>query len=208
MELTDKEKITVFYNDTAIHLLLRIQHQEESNALFIRSQSDLHRFLDRFFKADVKEDAFLKSNNADELIMNFRSYFKLVRAAGGMVENNKTEFLLIKRFGIWDLPKGKLEKNENMETCALREVREETGVSTLKINGPLPSTFHIYFRDEKYVLKETVWFQMHTDFSGELKPQIGEDITEAVWMSRIEAEKALFQSYRSIRDTLVPALEI
>ena len=45
--------------------------------------------------------------------------------------NESGEFLIIKRNGVWDLPKGKLEKGEDFETAALREVEEETGLEEM-----------------------------------------------------------------------------
>ena len=51
-----------------------------------------------------------------------------VNAGGGLVTNTKGEFLLIRRSGLWDLPKGHQEPGEDIGATALREVEEETGV--------------------------------------------------------------------------------
>lgn len=52
------------------------------------------------------------------------------------IRNDKGEFLLLKRSedsntnpGKWDLPGGKLEREEILEEAVVREVREETGIS-------------------------------------------------------------------------------
>ncbi len=65
--------------------------------------------------------------------------------AGGAVvtrddELRGTEVLIIhrKRYDDWTLPKGKLEVGESVPACAVREVREETGV-TIRLNVPLDS---------------------------------------------------------------------
>jgi 8-oxo-(d)GTP phosphatase len=65
--------------------------------------------------------------------------------AGGAVvtrENqlHSTEVLIIhrKRYDDWTLPKGKLEIDESIPVCAVREVREETGV-TIRLSVPLDS---------------------------------------------------------------------
>ena len=50
-----------------------------------------------------------------------------IQAGGGLVENEKGEILFMFRKGKWDLPKGKLDPGESYESCALREVQEETG---------------------------------------------------------------------------------
>jgi 8-oxo-dGTP pyrophosphatase MutT (NUDIX family) len=52
----------------------------------------------------------------------------IIKAGGGIVVNEQNEVLLIYRRGKWDLPKGKLDDGETIEECALREVKEETGL--------------------------------------------------------------------------------
>ena len=41
--------------------------------------------------------------------------------------------LFIYRFNKWDLPKGKLNKGEKKQDCAIREVEEECGICNLQI---------------------------------------------------------------------------
>ena len=55
-------------------------------------------------------------------------------------EERGTEVLVVhrKRYDDWTLPKGKLEVGESVPACAVREVREETGV-TIRLNVPLDS---------------------------------------------------------------------
>jgi 8-oxo-dGTP pyrophosphatase MutT (NUDIX family) len=67
-----------------------------------------------------------------------------VRAAGGVVWRNLpagVEVVLVHRpkYDDWALPKGKLEPGETDEEAALREVREETGLSC-RLGTELPST--------------------------------------------------------------------
>ena len=56
-----------------------------------------------------------------------------IQAGGGLVENEKGEILFMFRRGKWDLPKGKLDPGESLENCALREVKEETGIRILEL---------------------------------------------------------------------------
>ena len=51
-----------------------------------------------------------------------------------------TEVLIVhrKRYDDWTLPKGKLDVGESLPACAVREVREETGV-TIRLSVPLDS---------------------------------------------------------------------
>ncbi|MEI6060610.1 MAG: NUDIX domain-containing protein, partial [Bacteroidota bacterium] len=84
------------------------------------------------------------SENFVEACAAFNSMFTRIEAAGGIVRNQKEEYLFIKRLGIWDLPKGKLNKNEKPVEGALREVSEETGLTVMEVSKQLPSTYHIY----------------------------------------------------------------
>lgn len=61
------------------------------------------------------------------------SQYKNIEAAGGLVLRSDGHFLGIFRLGKWDLPKGKAEKGESMETTALREVEEECGIFGLSV---------------------------------------------------------------------------
>src|SRR5699024_8779095 len=120
-------------------------------------------------------------------------------AGGGLVYNTNNEVLFIFRKGKWDLPKGHTKKNESIERSAIREVEEETGVKNLEIVNTLPTTYHIMKRKGKYRLKETFWFEMKTDYKGELKPQEEEDITKVEWKNLEESREALQNSFENIK---------
>lgn len=110
------------------------------------------------------------------------SQFHIIEAAGGVVVNPKSDILLIFRKGLWDLPKGKLDEGESLSDCALREVREETGIQSLNLGDFIGSTFHIYFLDGDWILKESYWYKMNADKQDNLKPQLEEGITEVRWV--------------------------
>src|SRR5690625_5071005 len=95
----------------------------------------------------------------------------VVVAAGGMVYNSKQQILFIKRNNRWDLPKGRVEKNERLEDAAIREVEEETGVKDLELGEFITKTYHVFKRNKKWKLKVTYWYEMHSDYQGKLKPQ-------------------------------------
>ena len=69
----------------------------------------------------------LSVSNTDEIETFIKDQFKIIRAAGGLVMKDD-QYLMIHRLGVWDLPKGKLEKEETSKFGALREVEEECGV--------------------------------------------------------------------------------
>ena len=62
---------------------------------------------------------------------------------------------MIHRKGQWDLPKGKKEKKESVESCAIREVEEETGVK-VKISHEITAIWHTYMQNGKYILKKNL----------------------------------------------------
>ncbi|MFV0531218.1 MAG: NUDIX hydrolase [Flavobacteriales bacterium] len=140
-------------------------------------------------------------NDLDFLWNNFQNTFKTIEAAGGVVKNRLGQILFIKRLGVWDLPKGKIEKNESCEEAAIREVEEECHIFGLKILKPLPTTYHIYYdKNQKPVLKIVYWYEMLCEEEYQhLIPQIEEDIEEVVWKDSAEIQSALKNTYQNIK---------
>ncbi len=141
---------------------------------------------------------FSITGDLDKLWDLFQSTFKLISAAGGWVENDQKELLVIKRLGKWDLPKGKMEKGESKEESAVREVEEECGITDLKIVSELNPTYHTYRIKGKDILKTTFWFEMKTSYSGTLRPQLEEGIEEVKWLKRSEFSELLSNTYANI----------
>jgi len=143
-------------------------------------------------------------NNSLEIITenwgNFCAGYKLIKAGGGLVYNDKNQLLMIFRNGKWDLPKGKLEIGEDIEQCAIREVEEECGVSGLIITQQLQETYHTYEINGQKILKRTYWFEMQSSFKGNLVPQTKEGITAVVWVNEEGIAKKLEDSYGNIKE--------
>ena len=130
----------------------------------------------------------------------FKSSFKYIIAAGGLVYNSNDEILVIFRNGKWDLPKGKLEKGEDIPTCAIREVEEECGVSDLEITKELPSTYHCYqSKKGNWILKRTYWYKMMCGYSGELIAQTEEGIEIVEWFQKERYTEIKSNTYNSIK---------
>lgn len=136
----------------------------------------------------------------DEAFAAFKQELTPVEAAGGVVVNGRGEWLMIRRHGRWDLPKGHLEKGETLAECAVREIEEETGVRG-SIVRPLCSTLHAYFfpKNQRWELKCTNWYKLNFISGKSLTPQIEEGIEQAVWCSPSEVTKNLKDAYPTIR---------
>ena len=130
-------------------------------------------------------------------IEQFFSEFKWVEAAGGLVENEKGETLMIYCYRHWDLPKGHIDEGESADVCAVREVAEETGVKGAKIVRFLCNTMHAYGVYGVWELKRTSWFHLIAE-SCPTKPQKEEDIAIAKWCSPEEVEENLRSTYPTI----------
>lgn len=143
------------------------------------------------------------AEDLEQLWSDFRSKYKWVPAAGGLVRNTILDkHLFIFRRGVWDLPKGKIDDGEDAPAAAIREVEEETGVQRLKLGKQLQTTFHTYRnRKQKRVLKPTYWFAMETALE-ELTPEAEEGIEQAVWRSVDEMLLDEIELYNSLRNFL------
>ncbi len=121
-------------------------------------------------------------------------------AGGGLVLNEEGALLMIYRRGKWDLPKGKLDEGETIEACALREVKEETGLTDVIRETIIEVGYHQYydvFLDEE-VIKETHWYRMRAGSNQPLVPQTTEDITDIRWVKDAALEACLADSYPNI----------
>ncbi len=145
------------------------------------------------------QKAYLYYPDEKEILNKVKEKIPVCKAGGGFVFNKKGEVLFIFRNGKWDLPKGGIEKGEEIEQTAIREVEEETGVNNLKVSNKLQKTYHIFKRNGKYKLKITHWFEMHTDFEGTLIPQDNEGIEKVAWLNPEQVKEALKNSYENIK---------
>ena len=131
-------------------------------------------------------------------IDSFKSEFKYVEAAGGLVENERGETLMIYCYRHWDLPKGHIDEGETADVCAVREVAEETGVEGAQVVRFLCNTYHTYNLYGAWELKRTSWFHL-TAPDCPTKPQEEEDIAVAKWCSAEEVEENLRSTYPTIQ---------
>lgn len=155
---------------------------------------------------EIKKEEFhagvIWHSDLTKLKETFFKLFKVIEAAGGIVQNEKKELLFIYRHGKWDLPKGKLEKGEKEQDCALREVTEETGVTNLHLKKKVGETYHVYDEFGKHFLKISHWYYMSCPSKEILIPQTEEDITELKWVKTLDIKEPMKNTYASIKDIL------
>ena len=187
----------IFVNDKPI-VLTTIVEKEDGFKNFLLSAVHIGKVIKQLNSTKLKEVRLI-AKNEDKLIKKFLKLLPNVIAGGGKVYNDKGDILFIFRNNKWDLPKGKVEKHETIEETSLREVEEETGVDGLEIIKPLETTYHVFKRHGNYKIKVTHWFAMKTKFDGILHPQQNEGITKVEWLSPLEAQKALENSYANIK---------
>ena len=125
-------------------------------------------------------------------------------AAGGIVMNPNKEILWIFRRGFWDLPKGKLDPNETIEACAIREVMEETGIDHLVLGDLILTTKHQYHDTylNTQVEKTTYWYAMTTDTLQNGIPQTEEDIEAIAWVKKEALTPYLEKTYDTIKEVI------
>ena len=127
----------------------------------------------------------------------------LIEAAGGLVKNETGGYLFIFRNGKWDIPKGKIEKDEKVKEAAVREVEEECGIKVSELGTKICKTYHSYIYKGEVVLKKTHWFKMNCKGQLKLKPQKEEGITDIRWFKKNEITPITQNTFPSIIDVLV-----
>ena len=200
--------IKIYFGDKPVYLCDEIDKElneilHHPDAVFIDELSNaaikslLHEIVKEEFHAGV-----VWNSDLEKLKKAFFKHFHVIEAAGGIVQNDKKELLFIYRLGKWDLPKGKMEKGESPEICAVREVEEETGVTNLKLKKKTGETYHTYNDFGKHNLKVTHWYYMNCPSKQTLVPQTEEDIAAIKWVNTKDVKEPLANTYPSIKDIL------
>ena len=149
-----------------------------------------------------KKRVIILSDDIEKAKAVFTDNLTNIEAAGGVVQNEKKELLFIFRRGKWDLPKGKLERNESVEICAAREIEEETGVKNLILKHKIGETYHIYEENKIQILKTSHWFYFVSTGTQTLSAQTEEDIAEVKWINTRNIKEPMANTYQNIKDTL------
>lgn len=188
----------IYYNHKPIYLTTDTYENSNEFPLFYAKYTTVISLI-KALKSKKVSGIYLYHPFREKLEKNFLKLFPMIEAAGGLVKHQDGRFLFIYRNDKWDLPKGKIEKEEIVLNAAMREVSEETGVADLIVSKPLPTTYHIYNANGKYKLKLTYWFLMKTKYYSTLVPQIEENIQKAEWKTEEEITGLLKNAYENIK---------
>lgn len=201
----------IYFNNKFVFLgIVDLQTSQDQSIKTFNNVDDasLTAIMKDFLAKPDGHSVAINTVDSDSVLKKLITMFYYIEAAGGFIEKEK-EFLFIHRHNRWDLPKGKLEKNEAIRDAAVRECEEECGVKNLRVIHPLSSTFHLYAYKNSFALKQTYWFYMETHFSETLTPQLEEDIDEVKWFNRQNIESVVLRdTYYTISDIVVEALRL
>jgi len=176
----------IFINETALIISQFLPSQPQHIQILESQNFEIDKFYHEIQSGKPTGTFALLTSNPGYLFKKIRKSLTLIKAAGGLVENEENKYLFIFRRGKWDLPKGKVDEGEKVKTAAVREVEEECGVRVDAVKAKICNTWHIYKQDGVLILKKTFWYKMKINRTQELIPQAEEDITEARWLGKDE----------------------
>ena len=122
-------------------------------------------------------------------------------------KNKRKKYLLLHYpSGHWDLPKGHVEKDEEEEVTALRELAEETDITEVELDNGFRETINYYFREKgQTIYKEVVFFLGHTTTE---KVKISFEHQNFEWLPYKQAHaKLTFQNAKGLLEKAEKFLE-
>ena len=194
----------IFINDNALILSGSKEILNGFENVEVKAYNDSSSIDEALFElqTDSCKELFLVGSCLPSMWDDFCARFQLIEAAGGVVTNSKKQVLWIRRNDKWDLPKGKVEVGEQIQEAAVREVKEECGLTSIRLGVLLGVTYHIYSCKDVNVLKKSYWFSMSCPAQQDLIPQLEEGITEVVWADAALHQMYLENTYASISELL------
>jgi 8-oxo-dGTP pyrophosphatase MutT (NUDIX family) len=193
----------VFIDNTPLYIVEEIGEMLP-NAVYIHSENitSIQAAIFAFSKkVKLSHPVYVVTENPDNTFKKLFHGFEYIEAAGGIVKRDD-RFLFIKRNGFWDIPKGKLDKGEDPEVGAVREIEEECGILGPKIDHLITTTFHTYKIKNKPKIKKTYWYALNYDGPKETLAQKEEGITRVKWFKLNDLDKVRALTFQSILDVL------
>ena len=108
--------------------------------------------------------------------------------AGGIVLNENNEIILVlNKLKYWAFPRGHIEKNENPLDAAIREIKEETGITQLELIKDLGSYTRKRLNENKMMKSQMYLFKTTQT---KLNP-IDKQISDLKWVKKEEVINVL-----------------
>ena len=112
--------------------------------------------------------------------------------------SSKNEFLLLNYpQGHWDFVKGKVEQNETSHETALRETREETGITHIEFIDGFEESVEYDFRFKKEnIHKKVIFFLAKTN---EKNIKLSHEHSDYIWLEYNDAlKKTTFENAKNV----------
>ena len=113
-------------------------------------------------------------------------------------DSDKNEFLLLNYpQGHWDFVKGKIEQNETSHETALRETKEETGITNIEFVGGFEESVEYDFRFKKEdIHKKVIFFLAKTN---EKNIKLSHEHNDYLWLEYNDAlKKTTFENAKNV----------
>jgi len=113
-------------------------------------------------------------------------------------DSDKNEFLLLNYpQGHWDFVKGKIEQNETSHETALRETKEETGITNIKFVDGFEESVEYDFRFKKEdIHKKVIFFLAKTN---EKNIKLSHEHNDYLWLEYNDAlKKTTFENAKNV----------
>jgi ADP-ribose pyrophosphatase YjhB (NUDIX family) len=193
----------VFIDNSVIEFLDSSEEipSKEYDLIVNSLEYDLSKLLDKFDFSNSKLCLLVVYTDFELVFNQVFSAYKFMDAAGGIVRCNR-RYLFIERHGMWDIPKGKLDSNEQPWEAAVREIEEECGISEPTIDHLLGITFHTYSYKGRLTIKKNWWYALNYSGSMDVVPQEEESITQAIWIEKENWGLIRSNTYESIQEVL------
>ncbi len=149
-------------------------------------------------------------------ILNQKKQVRTEYSAGGVVFRKTSRGLeiafLLDPFDKWTFAKGHIEQGESIKSAAVREVKEEMGIKTLRVIAPL-GRIDWWFKERRgtvhsprgaMVHKFAYYFLMETPSHTVLRAQKSELIKAVRWVPATQALR--FSNYKDVKPVLSRAI--
>ena len=113
-------------------------------------------------------------------------------------DSDKNEFLLLNYpQGHWDFVKGKIERNETSHETALRETKEETGITNIEFVDGFEESVEYDFRFKKEdIHKKVIFFLAKTN---EKNIKLSHEHNDYIWLEYNDAlKKTTFENAKNV----------